>query len=173
MLISCSLVGKGLCEVSYCCSLDVSSISSTAGTICTINSDIKTEVRKDWLSCPCSWYVGTFLQFFCSSLKLHHHFILLQTPCQSTFHGNELGMSKNGSRLEGTTENLKKFCGKMKGFFLRLPSCSQLLRIHFPEILQMKVLQTLMTDLLALLGFAGLLTVLLIFLTSSLEDIRR
>lgn len=61
----------------------------------------------------------------------------------------------------------------MKGFFLRLPSCSQLLRIHFPEILQMKVLQTLMTDLLALLGFAGLLTVLLIFLTSSLEDIRR
>lgn len=37
----------------------------------------------------------------------------------------------------------------------------------------MKVLQTLMIDLVALLGFAGLLTVLLIFLTSSLEDTRR
>lgn len=54
----------------------------------------------------------------------------------------------------------KSFVPKWK-FFLRLLSCAWLLRIHFPEILQMKVLQTLMIDLLAPLSFAGLLTVLL------------
>lgn len=36
-------------------------------------------------------------------------------------------------------------------FFLDLLSYAQLLRIHFPETLQMKVLQTLMIDLLTLL----------------------
>lgn len=41
----------------------------------------------------------------------------------------------------------------MKGFFPMLTIFTQLLRIHFTEILQMKVLQTLMIDLLALLDF--------------------
>lgn len=106
---------------------------------------------------------------FCSSSQLHNHFILLQTPCQSTFHGKELGMSQNGWVQFGRDHRkLQEVLLQNERFFLHLPSCAQLLRIHFPEILQMKVLQTLMIDLLALLGFAGLLTVLLIFLTSLL-----